>query len=77
MSQPIQQGDFVTPVTSISSLIATAQEAIRSGDFHTLIANLTAIGANADDLRRLLQPAAGEQLSPARQEPKKDEQEPE
>lgn len=74
--QTIPPGDFVTPVTSISSLITTAQEAIRSGDFATLIANLTAIGANVEDLRRLLPPTTGDQFSLANQEPKEAEHEP-
>lgn len=54
--EPVSSGDFVTPVTRISSLISTAQEALRTGDFCTLAANLSEIGLSADDLHTMLKP---------------------
>lgn len=54
--EPVSSGDFVTPVTRISSLISTAQEALRTGDFCTLAANLSEIGLSADDLQTMLKP---------------------
>ncbi len=51
-SEPISQAELVTGVTSISSLIEGAKEAMRVGDFLTLMAKLAEIDANANGLRR-------------------------
>lgn len=65
-SEPISQSDFVTAVTGFSGLIETAKDAMRTGDFLTLMTKLDELGISADGLKRsIASPSATTPTDPA------------